>query len=253
MTEESIEALRAERDQLACALAHRSAQLESVSKEFDLFTQTLSHDLRAPLRALEGFARILAEDYGDKLDADGKQCVQTISTGAHKASALIEALHAFSRLSRKPFHPAVINLRQMAGQKVDQLKAEGASATFSIDDLPEAWGDPDLLGAILEELLRNAVKFSQRQARPSIEINGRAEDGRSVYEVRDNGIGFEPKYAGRLFGVFQRLQNDKEFAGQGIGLATVQRLVHRHGGTVWAEGQIGAGAAFFFALPLRPL
>jgi light-regulated signal transduction histidine kinase (bacteriophytochrome) len=253
MTEESIEGLRAERDRLACALADRSEQLEAVTKEFELFTQTLSHDLRAPLRALEGFAQILLEDYADKLDADGKRCVQTLVTGAHTASLLIEDLHVLSRLCRKPFHPAVIDMRRLAGQKADELKAEGAAAQFRIDALPEAWGDLDLVGAILEELLRNAVKFSRRQTRPSIEISGVSESGRTVYAVRDNGIGFEPKYADRLFGVFQRLHDDKEFEGRGIGLATVQRLVHRHGGKVWAEGKANAGAAFFFSLPVRPL
>jgi len=253
MTEESIESLRAERDRLACALAARATQLEAVSKEFELFTQTLCHDLRAPLRAVEGFAQILLEDYGDKFDADGNRCVQTLVSGAHNASALIEDLHRFARLCRLPFQPADIDMRRLAGQKADELKAEGAAAKFRIDDLPAAWGDPDLLAAVLEELLRNAVKFSRRQAHPSVEVSGTSETGCTVYSVRDNGIGFDPKYAGRLFGVFQRLQDEKEFEGRGIGLASVQRLVHRHGGKVWAEGQPNAGAVFFFSLPMRPL
>jgi light-regulated signal transduction histidine kinase (bacteriophytochrome) len=253
MTEESIDPLRAERDRLACALADRSAQLEAMAREFEQFTQILSHDLRAPLRALEGFAQILVEDYGDRFDADGKRCVENLASCAHKASALIEDLHGFSRLSRKPFHPAVIDLQQLAEQKAAELKAEGTAAQFHVDALPEAWGDPDLLDAILEELLRNAVKFTRRQAHPSIEISGQSGNGRTVYSVRDNGIGFNPKYAGRLFGVFQRLHEEKDIEGRGIGLATVQRLVHRHGGTVWAEGNVNAGAAFFFSLPVRPL
>jgi light-regulated signal transduction histidine kinase (bacteriophytochrome) len=253
MTEESIDALRAERDRLACALADRSAQLEAIAREFEQFTQTLCHDLRAPLRALEGFAQILVEDYGDKFDADGKRCVESLASGAHKASALIEDLHGFSRLCRKPFHPAVIDLQRLAEQKAGELKAEGTAAQFHVDALPEAWGDPDSLDAILEELLRNAVKFTRRQAHPSIEISGQSGNGRTVYSVRDNGIGFDPAHAGRLFGVFQRLHNEKDIEGRGIGLATVQRLVHRHGGTVWAEGKVNAGAAFFFSLPVRPL
>ena len=253
MSEESNDAVRAERDRLARALADRSAQLEAVAKEFELFTQTLSHDLRAPLRAVEGFAQILTEDYGGKLAAEGKRCLETLVAGARNASALIQDLHGFARLCRKPFHPAVIDMRRLAGQKAGELKDEGAAAKFRIDALPAAWGDPDLLGAVLEELLRNAVKFSRRQARPAIEVGGAGENGRTVYWVRDNGVGFEPKYAGRLFGVFQRLHDDKEFAGRGIGLATVQRLVHRHGGQVWAEGKANAGAAFFFSLPMRPL
>lgn len=253
MTEESVEVLRAERDHLACALANRSAQLEAVSKEFEMFSQTMAHDLRAPLRALEGFAQILQEDYGDKFEADGKRCLDTLIASARNAAALIEALHGFSRLCRSPFHPAAIDMRRLAGQKADQMKAEGAAATFRIDALPAAWGDHLLLDVIVEELLRNAVKFTRRQARPSIEVSGFSEHGRTVYSVRDNGIGFDPKYAGRLFGVFQKLHDDKDFEGRGIGLATVQRLVNRHGGKVWAEGKPNAGAVFFFSLPMRPL
>ena len=253
MTEESSDALRAERDRLARALAERSAQLEAMAKEFEQFTQIVSHDLRAPLRALEGFAQILVEDYGDKFDADGKRCIETLAAGAHKASALLEDLHGYSRWCRKACHPAVIDLRGMVEQTAGELKAEGGAAEFRIDSLPEAWGDPDLLEAIVEELLRNAVKFTRRRARPSIEISGRSGQGDIVYSVRDNGIGFDPRYAGRLFGVFQRLHEEKDIEGRGIGLATVQRLVHRHGGKIWAEGQVNAGAVFFFSLPVRPL
>jgi light-regulated signal transduction histidine kinase (bacteriophytochrome) len=253
MTNETIDALRAERDRLARALAERSAQLEAVSKEFELFSQTLAHDLRAPLRAVEGFAQILVEDYGDKLDDDGKKCVQTLVSGAHNASALIEDLHGFARLCRNPFHPSVIDMQALVTHKAGELTADGATANFHVGPLPEAWGDAVLLGAILDELLRNAVKFSRLQAQPSIEISGAQENGRTVYSVRDNGIGFDPKYATRLFGVFQRLQDDKQFEGRGIGLAKVQRLVHRHGGKVWADATAGAGAAFFFSLPAPPL
>jgi light-regulated signal transduction histidine kinase (bacteriophytochrome) len=253
MTEESIDALRAERDRLVGALAERSSQLEAISREFEQFTQTLSHDLRAPLRAVEGFAQILLEDYAGKLDDEGKRYLDTLASGARKASALIEDLHGYSRLSRRPFQPAIVNMLRLAGQKANALKAEATTAKFHIDELPEAWGDPDLLGAILEHLLRNAVKFAGRQERPSIEISGWSKDGNTVYAVRDNGIGFDPKYAGRLFGVFVRLHAESDFEGRGIGLATVQRLVHRHGGKVWAEGKVNAGATFFFSLPVRPL
>jgi len=253
MTGESIDAVRAERDRLACALADRSAQLEAIAKEFEQFSHTLSHDLRAPLRALEGFAQILAEDYGAKFDADGKRCIDNLASCAHKASGLIEDLHGFSCLCRKPFHPVVVDLQQVAERKAGELKTEGTAAKIHIDTLPEAWGDADLLDAIVEELMRNAVKFTRRQAQPSIEIRGRSENGRTVYSVRDNGMGFNPNYASRLFGVFQRLHDEKDIEGRGIGLATVQRLVHRHGGTVWAEGKVNAGAVFFFSLPVRPL
>jgi light-regulated signal transduction histidine kinase (bacteriophytochrome) len=253
MSVESMEGLRGERDQLSRELANRSAQLEAVSREFEQFTQTLSHDLRAPLRALEGFAQILMEDYGDKLDEDGKKCVETIGIGARKASALVEDLSAFSRLCRQPFQPGVVNMRQVFEQKAQELKGEGYPGKFQIGALPEAWGDLALLDSIVNELLRNAVKFTKRQAQPNIEITGKSEKGAMVYAVRDNGVGFEPKYAGRLFGIFQRLHDDKDFEGRGIGLATVQRLINRHGGKVWAEAKPNAGATFFFSLPPQPL
>lgn len=253
MPEESIEALRAERDHLANALADRSAQLQAVSKEFETFTQTLAHDLRAPLRAMEGFAQILLEDYGGKLDDDGKRCVETLASGARNASALIQELHGFARLCQRPFNPTVVDMKTLFGQTAEALTVEGATAQFQIGELPEAWGDLEMLGMIVEELIRNAVKFSKLTPNPSVQITGSAEQGRAVYSVRDNGIGFDPRYAGRLFGVFQRLHPDKAFEGRGIGLAKVQRLVNRHGGKIWAEGKLNSGAVFYFSLPGRPL
>jgi light-regulated signal transduction histidine kinase (bacteriophytochrome) len=245
--------LRAERARLAAALADRSAQLEAITQEFEQFTQTVSHDLRAPLRALEGFAQILLEDYRDKLDVDGNKCLETLVSSSHKASMLLEDLHMYARLCKKPFAPAVIDMAKLAAQKVEDLKTEGAAAKFSIDSLPAAWGDPEMLDIILGHLLGNAVKFANRQKNPTVEVTGRRENGRTVFAVRDNGVGFDPKHAGRLFGVFQRLHDEKEFPGRGIGLAMVQRLVHRHGGRVWAEGKVNAGATFTFALPVQPL
>ena len=253
MAEDSINVLRAERDRLACALAERSAQVEANSKEFEQFTQILCHDLRAPLRALEGFSQILIDDYRDNLGAEGKQCVEILASSARKASALIEDLHAFWRLCRKPLNPAVVDMRRLAEQKAGELRNEGNEVEFRIEAMPEAWGDPELLGSVLEELLRNAVKFSSRQAHPCVEVRGRSENRRAVYCVQDNGAGFDPKFASRLFAVFQRLHDEKDFPGRGIGLATVQRLVHRHGGEVWAEGKANNGAAFSFSLPTRPL
>ena len=253
MPEQSIDELRAERDRLAEELAERSAQLEAISQEFEQFTQTVSHDLRAPLRALEGFAQILVEDYAEKFDADGRKCVETLASSAHKASALIDALLAYSRLCRKPFHPAAVDMEKLAEQKVEEFKLEAKAAKFSIDSLPAAWGDQEMLGIILDQLLSNAVKFSKRQKSPTIKISGRQENGSIVYAVRDNGVGFDPKYSSRLFGVFARLHNEKEFDGRGIGLAVVQHLVHRHGGKVWTEAKVNGGATFYFSLPVAPL
>ena len=234
---------------MARALSERTAQLEAVTREFEQFTHALSHDLRAPLRAVEGFTQILLEDYGGKLDGDGKRALELMSAGAHKASLLIGDLQTLARLCRKPFQPVAVKMMELAGDKVAALRAGGAKAVFQVDDLPEAWGDPELLGVVWDQLLGNAVKFTRRQAKPAIAITGRVERRRGVYCVRDNGAGFDPKRGDRLFGVFQRLHDEKEFEGRGIGLATVQRLIHLHGGEVWAEGKVNEGAAFFFSLP----
>jgi light-regulated signal transduction histidine kinase (bacteriophytochrome) len=238
---------------LAKELADRSAQLEALSQEFEEFTQTVSHDLRAPLRALEGFAQILVEDYAEKFDADGRKCVETLASSAHKASALIDALLAYSRLCRKPFNPTTVDMEALASEKAEEFKADEKGVKFSIDSMPQAWGDQEILGIILEQLLSNAVKFSKRQKSPAIRISGRQENGSTIYSVRDNGVGFDPKYSSRLFGVFVRLHHDKEFEGRGIGLAAVQHLVHRHGGKVWTEAKVNGGATFSFSLPVAPL
>lgn len=249
MTDESTEALRQERDHLSKALASRTAQLEAVTKEFEQFTYSISHDLKAPLRALEGFAQILVEDYAEKLDADGKRCIEILSNSAHKATLLIEDLLLLSRACRRPFTAVSCNLQEAAARKVAELQAEGTKARFRLETLPNVWADQDLLLTILDHLLRNAVKFSSRQTGPLIEIGGHDEADQTVFFVRDNGIGFDPKYLGRLFGVFQRLHNQDEYEGRGVGLALVQRLVNRHNGKIWAEGRPGAGATFYVALP----
>jgi light-regulated signal transduction histidine kinase (bacteriophytochrome) len=250
MIEESTEALRGERDRLARALSERTAQLEAVTREFEQFTNSLSHDLRAPLRAVEGFAQILLEDYGGKFEGDGKRALEILATGAHKASLLIEDLLVLSRLCRRPFQPGVVKMGELAGRKIAEMRGMGAKAVFEMEALPDAWGDEELLGVVWEQLLRNGVKFTSRQTKPAIAVSGRVEGRQGVYCVRDNGAGFDPKRAERLFGVFQRLHGEEEFEGRGIGLATVQRLIHRHGGQVWGEGKVNEGAAFFFSLPL---
>jgi len=252
MTEESTAEIRAQRDNLARTLAERSAQLEAATREFEQFAYSISHDLRAPLRAIEGFAQILAEDYANNLDADGKRCVGILAAGAHKASLLIEDLLALSRLCRNPYRPEIVNMNELTARKIQELGPGAGKAQFQVGALPEAWGDQGWLGAALEQLLRNAAKFSRGQEHPVIEIGGVKEPQQTIYHVRDNGAGFDQKYADRLFGVFQRLHSEDEFEGRGIGLAIVQRVIHRLGGKAWAEGKVGQGATFFFSLPTRP-
>jgi len=251
MSEESTAALRAECDRLARTLAQRTTELETAMKEFEQFTYSISHDLRAPLRAIEGFAQILVEDYGDKIDADGKRCIEILSSGAHKASLLIEDLLTYSRLSRNAFNPTIVNMNELVSQKVGNLGPATKKAQIRAGVLPEAWGDPAWIGIALEQLLANSIKFSRDQEQPSIEIGGKVEDDRTIYYVRDNGAGFDEKYAERLFGVFQRLHSEDEFEGRGIGLALVQVVAHKHKGKTWAEGQLGKGATVYISLPTR--
>ena len=251
MSEDSTGSLQAERDHLARVLAERSAQLEAATREFEQFAYSVSHDLRAPLRAIEGFAQILTEDYSDALDDDGKRCIKILHSGARKASLLLEDLVTLSRLSRNPFKAEVVTMNELTAQTIRELGDDAIKAEIRVGALPDAWADPKWLGMALQQLLRNAVKFSRGRGKPVIEIGGKSEARQTVYHVRDNGAGFDPKYAERLFGVFQRLHGEEEFEGRGIGLAIVQRVIRRHGGNVWAEGEVGRGATFYFSLPTR--
>jgi light-regulated signal transduction histidine kinase (bacteriophytochrome) len=251
MTEESTAALSAERDRLARALADRTAQLEAATKEFEQFAYAISHDLRAPLRAVEGFAQILVEDYSVKLDDEGKKCINILASGARKASLLIEDLLTLSRLCRKAFHADTVDMNELVARKIEELIPPANKAQFRVANLPPAWGDHQWIASALEQLLKNALKFSRTREQTIIEIDGKIEPDRTSYHVRDNGVGFDPKYSERLFGLFQRLHSEDEFEGRGIGLAIVQRVAHRHGGKAWAEGKLDGGATFFFSLPAR--
>jgi len=235
--------------QLEKQLRERTAQLEAVTKEFEQFSHSVSHDLRAPLRAMEGFAQILLEDYGCKLDDEGKRCIEVLASSAHKATQLLEDLLTLSRLFRKPFTPVRIAMGDVVKQKLIELQTEAGVARIQVGPLPEAWADPELIGQVWTNFLENAIKFSRGSAQPEIEIAGRDEGERVVYWVRDNGVGFDPKYINRLFGVFQRLHSESEFPGRGVGLAVTRRIILRHSGEVWASGKINEGATFYFALP----
>jgi len=238
-----------DRASLEKQLRERTAQLEAVTKEFEQFSHSVSHDLRAPLRAMEGFAQILLEDYGPHLGDDGQRCVDILAASARKATLLLEDLLTLSRLFRKPFAPCKVDMGLIVAQRMEELRGEAGLAKVRIDKLPEVCGDAGLLALLWTNLLENAIKFSRGQAQPLIEIFGKDELSRVVYSMRDNGVGFDPKYATRLFGVFQRLHGENEFPGRGIGLAIARRIVLRHGGEIWAEGEPLAGATFHFALP----
>lgn len=226
--------------------------LEEANKELEAFSYTVSHDLRAPLRAIDGFAKILAEDYGHALDDKGRQVIQTICDNARNMSALIDDLLAFSRLGMTELATATIDMEEIARSTFEELRErEGGKRDvhFILEKLPRITGDAALLRQVWENLLSNALKFTSLRERAEITVEYRVDDDFVTYIVRDNGAGFDMRYAGKLFGVFQRLHAGKEFDGTGVGLAIVDRIVRRHGGRVWGEGAVGRGATFCFSLP----
>lgn len=226
----------------------RTMELEAALKELEAFSYSVSHDLRAPLRAVDGFARLFEEKYGSCVDDEGRRLLGIIRDSSRRMGVLLDSLLSYSRLGRQALHPAQVDMRALAAGAWAELAAE-ARATCAVAQLPEARGDPVLLRQVWANLLSNALKYSSKRAEPRIEVSGRREGGALVYSVMDNGAGFDMRHADRLFGVFQRLHPESEFPGTGAGLATVQRIVARHGGRVWAEAAPDAGATFWFSLP----
>ncbi len=254
----AFELMQAQRDviqrlnaDLERRVAERTAQIETSAKELEDFTYTVSHDLRTPLRAIDGFSRILEEDYGGKLDDEARRLIGVGRENARKMGQLIDDLLTFSRLGRNPIAAAGIDMEALAHSALAGIGAPAAAgrARIEIHPLPEAWGDPAAIKQVWINLLSNAVKFSGKREQPAIEVSGHESGAQSVYCVKDNGAGFDMRYYDKLFGVFQRLHGDDEFPGTGVGLAIVRRIVSRHGGRVWAEGKVGEGAAFYFSLP----
>lgn len=232
-------------------LEQRAAQLESLNKELESFTYSVSHDLRAPLRAIDGFSRILQEDYRSRLDDEGRRILQVVRDGTTTMARLIDDLLAFSRLGRRPINAAEVDMEALAREVAGEIQAQsGAPAVaLRLAPMPSAWGDRALLRQVWGNLLANAIKFSAKKAQPEVEVGGHVDNHDSVFFVRDNGAGFDMRYYDKLFGVFQRLHSAEEYPGTGVGLAIVQRVVTRHGGRVWAESKQGEGATFWFALP----
>jgi len=233
-------------------LERRSTELERSNKELEAFAYSVSHDLRTPLRAIDGFSRILLEDYNDKLDDEGKRVLNVIRTNTNKMDELISDLLALSRVSRIELHLSRIDMSMLANSVYSELASPELQQkfAFSSSDLPFAYGDPILLRQVWSNLLSNSIKYTLPKEQRRIEVGGYAKDGMNVYYVRDNGVGFNPEYTHKLFGVFQRLHKTDEFEGTGVGLAIVQRIIQRHGGLAWAEGQIDLGATIYFSIPI---
>ncbi|HLB59864.1 MAG TPA: ATP-binding protein [Bdellovibrionota bacterium] len=223
---------------------------EALSKELEMFSYSVSHDLRAPLRAIDGFSRIISETYSDKLNKEGIRLFNIVRKNTQNMGKLIDDLLAFSRFGRSNIEVSKINVEQLVKSVIDELKPNFPEKTFDviIHELPRASGDTSMIKQVWVNLISNAFKFSQPNHSPKIEVGSFRKDNEIVYYVRDNGVGFDMKYADKLFGVFQRLHSTKEFEGTGVGLANVQRIIHRHGGTVWAEANVGDGAIFYFTI-----
>ena len=232
------------------SLQQAQAATEAVNRELEAFSYSVAHDLRAPLRSIDGFSLALLEDCADVLDEAGKQHLRFVREAAQDMAALIDGLLSLSRVTRSELRRETVDLAELARNIFGQLRraAPGRVVETVIADDLVAEGDARLLRGLLENLLGNAWKFSGKQAAARIEIGMTQAGGERAYFVRDNGAGFDMAYAAKLFGAFQRLHSASEFEGTGIGLATVQRIVHRHGGRVWAESKVGRGATFFFTL-----
>ena len=234
-------------------VSERTAQLETANKELEAFSYSVSHDLRAPLRAIDGFSRILVEDYSDRLDEEGRRVVDVIQNNARNMGQLIDDLLQFSRLARKQVEPGPVDMNALAREVYAEFEQVdgGSVCDFKIDQLPEGFGDRSLIRQVFVNLFSNAVKYSRARKPAQVEVLGVAENGENIYCVRDNGVGFDMRYSDKLFGVFQRLHNLDEFEGTGVGLAIVKRVIDRHGGRVWADAEVDKGAAFYFSLPRR--
>ena len=227
--------------------------LQTTNAELEAFSYSVSHDLRAPLRAIHGFARILLEDHHAKLDPEAQRLLGVVDQNTRRMGQLIDDLLAFSRLGRKELAAGAVNMEELAHTVADEVRRTDVerkgSLAIQIDPLPPAHGDRALLGQVMSNLLQNAAKFTRDRAEARVEVGSQRDGGQTVYFVKDNGAGFDARYADKLFGVFQRLHSTEQFDGTGVGLAIVKRIVQRHGGRVWAEGKVDHGATFYFTLP----
>lgn len=248
---EAESALRKLASELEVRVKERTAALEAAYKELEAFSYSVSHDLRAPLRAIDGFSRLLVEDYGATLDGEAHDYLDRVRRAVQRMGNLIDDLLKLSRVTRAELHPASVNLSDLAYEIIADLREihDTRQVAIAIVSGLVVTGDPQLLRVAMANLLENAWKYTSKTADAHIEFGANLDEGGTVYFVRDNGAGFDMKYVGKLFGAFQRLHSEQEFPGTGIGLATVARIIQRHGGRVWAKGEPSHGATLYFTLP----
>jgi len=247
------EALHNLNEELEQRVADRTESLQAANKELEAFSYSVSHDLRAPLRSVHGFTKILLEDYESTLDEEGKRICGIISSSATQMGALIDDLLSFSRIGRSNMHPSEIDMKKMARLIFEGMTSptERERIKLNIGKLYRAFGDVTLFGQVWTNLISNAIKYTSKNDVSEINIGSKADGKMITYFIKDNGVGFDMQYAHKLFGVFQRLHSEAEFEGNGVGLAIIQRIILKHGGKVWAEGKVGKGATFYFSLPLE--
>jgi len=247
------EQIRRLNEELEHRVARRTAELEAANKELEAFSYSVSHELRAPLRQIEGYIEVLSTNRSAALDDEGRECLSTIATSARRLSQLIDDLLAFSRTARAGMRKTRISLKAICESALRDFttETEGRNVEWKVSELPEVSGDAALIRQVFVNLIGNALKYTKRRQHARIEISSRKVAGELIVKVKDNGVGFDMRYADKLFGVFQRLHPYSEFEGTGIGLANVRRIIHQHGGRTWAEGEPNQSATFYFSLPLQ--
>jgi two-component system sensor histidine kinase/response regulator len=247
-----VQRLRSENAELQERERQRSEELAAAYQDLESFSYSISHDLRAPLRTIDGFAQILEADFAERLGEEGRRVIGIIRNGSQKMDQLIVGLLEFSRAGRERLDLDHIDMAALAGAATAEVMAAytGPQPLIDIGDLPAVEGDATVIRQVWCNLIGNALKYSAKRPEPRITISGRIDDREAIYQVEDNGAGFDMRYADKLFGVFQRLHRSEEFSGTGVGLAIVHRIIARHGGRIWAEGTPDAGARFQFALPI---
>jgi two-component system, sensor histidine kinase and response regulator len=249
----AVRRLRIDNAALEADLRRRTAELEAANRELEAFSFSVSHDLRAPLRAVDGFAAILDADFADQMPPDAQRLLARVRANSKRMEALIDDLLRFSRLSREPLSRRAVDVAALVREVVDELQSEARGEArqldVQVDPLPSCSADRALLRQVFLNLLSNAFKFTRGRREGEVAVGSRESPEELVYHVRDNGAGFDMRYADRLFGVFQRLHSADEFEGTGIGLSIVSSIVRRHGGRVWAESEVDRGATFYVALP----